>query len=211
MGLILTKGGSGDNFELIPPGSYIARCYLIADLGTQETNFQGVKDYKKQVLLSFEILDDDVKRSDGKPFTTSKTFTASLNEKSGLRKTLDGWRGVAFTEEQLKGFELSNVLGQYAQISIIHETSKDGQKTYANVSSIAPLHKSIARPAGVNEAVVFDMDDKQYVDNLVKLPEWLQKKIGASKEYNVGHNPDKWPKLSEKDPWDTALDGSEPF
>jgi hypothetical protein len=207
MGLILTKGNSGGDFEIIPPGSYIARCYIIADLGTQETNFQGVKDYKKQVLLSFEILDDDVKRADGKPFVTSKTFTASLNEKSGLRKTLDGWRGQAFTEDQLKGFELASIIGQYAQISIIHETSKDGQKTYANVSSIAPLHKSIARPAGVNEAVVFDMDDKAYVDNLSKLPEWLQKKIEGSKEYNVKPAP----RSTEPDPWDTALDGSEPF
>ena len=42
---------------------------------------------------------------DGKPFLVRRRYTASLHEKSALRKDLESWRGRAFTNVELDGFK----------------------------------------------------------------------------------------------------------
>lgn len=185
MGLTLSQNSGGGDFEVVPAGSYIARCYSIVDLGTQKVTFQGETKEKPQVVLSFEILDDDTKRQDGTPFVISKTFTASLDSKASLRKTLDGWRGRPFTEAELKRFELATIAGAYAQITVSHSQSADGTKNYADLVSISPLHKSIPKPAPVNAVLVFDMAASGYLDDYAKLPKWQQKKVEASREWTA--------------------------
>ena len=51
-----------------------------------------------------------------KPRAISETYTNSLGEKANLRKMLENWRGRAFTQEEMDGFDLRNVLG----LSLIH-------------------------------------------------------------------------------------------
>ncbi len=50
MSLTSTDTGSGD-FKLVPEGTHIARSYLLADIGCQETNFGT----KLQVVIGWEI------------------------------------------------------------------------------------------------------------------------------------------------------------
>ena len=61
------------------------------------------------------------------------------SKKSSLVKDLISWRGRAFTDEELKSFELDNIIGAPCQLSIIHNVKDD--KTYANVDAIVPAHK----------------------------------------------------------------------
>jgi hypothetical protein len=98
MSLTITETTSV-NYTPCPAGTYPARCILVADLGTQETDYQGETKHAHKVLLQFEICDDEIRRDDGEAFILSKRYTASLHEKASLRKDLASWRGRDFTPE----------------------------------------------------------------------------------------------------------------
>src|ERR1043165_7214119 len=103
--MILSDNGN-TSFEQPPSGSHAARCIAIIDLGTQRSTYEGEAQIKRQVIVRWELPTELMTTGDfqGKPFTVSKFYTASLHEKSGLRKDLASWRGRDFTPEELKGF-----------------------------------------------------------------------------------------------------------
>lgn len=144
MGFIAKDSGGG-NFKRVPPGSHMARCYSLIDLGTQRTEGQfGVKDQHK-IQIGWEIFGEDDQGApltvevDGKsvPMTIKKSYTVSLHEKAGLRRDLASWRGRDFTEEEAKAFDVSNLLGAACMLSITE--SENNGKTYSNVSGISRL------------------------------------------------------------------------
>lgn len=167
MALIAADNG-GSNYKPVPPGVYIARCYRIIDLGTQETNYQGEVSHKRQVLFGWELFGEDdngnaMLTDDGSPMTVSKKFTLSLSKKSSLRAVLESWRGRMFTDEELRGFDLKNVLNAYCMINVT-QTEKEG-KTYTNVNSVTPIPSALknAKPAGVNGSHLFDVTEPNMV------------------------------------------------
>ena len=130
-----------------PPGSYLARCVRLIDLGTITSDYQGEAKTARKINVSFEVLDDEARMTDGRNFMLSKRYTASLHEKSALRKDLASWRGRDFTPEELKGFDLCNVLGKTCFVSVVEATNKEG-KTYSNLASIMKAPKGMAAPEG---------------------------------------------------------------
>lgn len=175
-------GGSGD-FEQVPADVYLARCYKMVDIGTQQVTSEkfGTKEIR-QVILYWELLQDDdgekVAMEDGRPFSISKTYTLSMNKKANLRSDLDSWRGVPFTDADAEGFDITNLLDKYCKLQVVH--NKSGDKVYANVGSIMTTKKKVD---GVNAVVGFSMADPDMaVFN--DLPEWLQNKIRESAEWN---------------------------
>lgn len=170
MALKVNKGSGGD-FELVPEGQYTGRCYRVIDLGIQESKF-GLKE---QVFIAWELIGtDDPRMADGRPFSVSSKYTASLDERSILYRDINSWRGKKFTEAELNEFDLTKVLGAYCTIQVVHNES--GERTYANVQAIMAFKGT--KPEGVNEALSYDTTtpDKAVFD---KLPEFLQKMITA--------------------------------
>ena len=57
---IKTSVGGGGDFELVPAGVYLARCYRMIDIGTQQVTSKkfGTKNVR-QVMLYWELLQDD--------------------------------------------------------------------------------------------------------------------------------------------------------
>jgi hypothetical protein len=180
MSLTASEGGDG-NFELTPEGVYTARCYRIIDLGTQTTEYMGESKQQHKVMISWELIGKDDERmkegeNKGKPFSIHKRYTVSLSDKANLRADLEAWRGKKFSTEELHGFDLSNVLGAYCTIQVVH--SED--KKYANVNSIMAFKGE--KPEPVNPDLVFDIDnpDMQIYETLsenmkqtiAKAPEW---------------------------------------
>lgn len=172
------KGGA--DFEITPEGQYVARCFKIIDLGTQTTTGQfGTKEQHK-VMISWELLDSEVQMADGRPYSVTQFYTVSLHEKSKLRADLESWRGKKFTTDELMGFDLSNVLGAYCMIQVVHVKNND--KTYANVQTIMAYKGT--KPQPVNPDVVFDIDNPDMEvfngmsDNMkakiMSAPEWQQ-------------------------------------
>lgn len=169
MSLTAKDNGSGD-YKLVPEGTHIARAYLLVDIGLQETNF-GIK---PKIVLGWEIPEE--KLDDGRPMSITSIYTNSLNEKANLRRDLESWRSKRFTETELAGFDLRNVLGKPCQITVVHNDSQG--KTYANVTAVTAIPKGLPVPDAINELVVYEMGDP-IPDTL---PEWMVKKIEAARD-----------------------------
>jgi hypothetical protein len=176
MSLTVKSSGGGD-FETTPEGTYVGRCIKIIDLGTQTSTGQFGTNSRRKVMVQWELLDDEIKMKDGKPFAAAQFYTASLHEKAQLRKDLEAWRGKKFTETELEGFDLKNVLGAYCMLQIVH--SADGQ--YANVNAIMSFKGQ--KPEGVNDLVFFDID-KPDEEVLAAMSDKMQAKIKSSPEYS---------------------------
>lgn len=168
------------SFDPAPAGTHIARCYGCVSLGTQHSE-QFADAFK--VLLLFEMPFERIKMEDGKEMamTISKEYTLSLGKKSNLRKHLDSWRGRSFTEEELKGFEVSKVVGAPCQITVVHSTSGSGN-TYAKIESITGLAKGMSCPDQEHGSIKYEIEENKNSAFDV-LPEWIRKKIEACEEW----------------------------
>jgi hypothetical protein len=183
MSLNVSASG-GSNFPLAPEGVYTARCFKIIDLGTQTIEWAGETKFQKKVLISWELLDDKEKMEDGKPWAASKQYTATLDERGRLRPDLEAWRGKKFTEDELKDFDLKNVLGKYCTIQIVH--SEDGK--YANVNSIMAFKGE--KPNPVNPDVAFDIDNPD-MEIFETFSDKMKEKIQAAPEFRAATAPKK--------------------
>lgn len=173
MSLTVTDKGGG-NFEPVPAGLHPAICQAIYDLGEQQTSY-GMKD---KVLISFELptirMDiDENGTARNIPRSISQQFTASLNSKANLRKTLEGWRGRPFTTEELEGFHLGKLVGLNCQVQVIHEPAKnDPTKIYGNLKAIVPASQGQEHQSELG-LVTFEIG-QQLPPNT---PEWIEKII----------------------------------
>jgi len=197
MGLTVKDTGGGGSFTPVPPGMHLARCYRVIDMGTQTTTWQGKEKQQAKVMLQFEVHSEDVDgkalvTDKGEPLSISKNFTASLGEKAALRAELENWRSRGFTADELAGFQLKNILGAWAMLSIVKEKGNDG-KEYTNITSINPVPASMKKaglPEGRNELKIFDIDNPDMAlfdtfgqrmrEKIEASPEWQQRGSPAS-------------------------------
>ena len=178
MGLVATDSGGGD-FKVLDAGTHIATCYMIADLGYQKTNWQGEENIKHQIYVAWEVPGERLKYTKDNvehegPMMIGNFYTLSLSEKANLRKHLEGWRGKAFTNEELNGFDISTVLGKSCQISVINKLV--GQNNRAYINGVVGLPKGMPAPDMENNPILYSPGEDKSV-SLEALPEWLQKKI----------------------------------
>lgn len=182
MGLV-AKDSGGKGFDPLPEAVYNAVCFWVLDLGHHLDEKFGKRTHS--VLIGWETPAERIKiEKDGVimnlPRMISKKYTISLNEKANLRKDLQSWRGRVFTEEELKGFDIKNVLGKSCMIQVIH--NKSGDKTYANIAAIMPLMKGVAPLVPENPLVFFSLQDHH--DQLPeKIPDWVRDIIKTSDEW----------------------------
>ena len=186
---LVAKSESSGNFIPVPTGMHLARCYRIVDLGTQKSEYMGNVKQLHKMMLQFEVHGEDAEgnptnTAKGDPMTVSKNFTVTLAEKSTLRKDLQSWRGRDFTPDELRGFELKNVLGQWAMITVV-ETENNGN-TYTNISNINPVPAAIKKnglPEGKNELKIFSIDEPD-MDLFESFSDNLKNKIRQSPEWD---------------------------
>lgn len=178
--MVNKPAGTGE-FEKVPEGLFIGRCYMLMMMGTQTEIYQGESKQKKKVLIGWELLDEDSKMADGKPFTISSTYTHTLHDNGRLAPLLNAWRGKKFTTEELEGFDLRKILGAYGQIQVIHTKSEDGTKTYANVNSVLPFKGE--KPAAVNDNVLFSAINPN-VEAYNALPDFLKRRVDQAAEWD---------------------------
>lgn len=192
MALTVSASSGGGNFPLVPEGVYTARCFKIIDLGTQWIEWAGEKKEQRKVLITWELLDDEVKMEDGRPFAATKQYTATLDERGRLRPDLEAWRGKKFTDAELEAFDLKTVLGAYCTIQIVHdETGK-----YANVNSIMAFKGE--KPKPVNPDVAFDIDEPD-MEVFATFSDKMKEKIQAAPEFRIATAPkEEAPKTDEE-------------
>jgi hypothetical protein len=190
---------TGGNFEKCPSGMHLARCYRIVDLGTQKSEYMGQVKYLHKIMLGWEIhgIDDDgnqIKMKDGRPFAIFKNYTLSWSEKANLRLDLQSWRGKPFSQEEMRKFDLKNVLGAWCMLNVIERAGQDN-KTYTNVNGVTPVPSIIKQgglPEAINKNEMFNLQDPDWTlfdtfsDNLktkiISSPEFEKAKGGSPAE-----------------------------
>ena len=185
------SGGGGGEFTPVPQGMHLARCYRVIDLGTQETTYLGTVKHLPKVMLQFEVHGEDdagkpIVTAKNEPMSISKNFTLSLAEKATLRKDLQTWRGREFTADELRGFELKNVLGAWAMISVIKAMGNNG-KEYTNIAaimSVPPAIKKAGMPEAHNDLKMFSIDEPD-MTLFDSFSNGLKEKIGKSPEWQA--------------------------
>ena len=180
--MALTVSEQGGEYKSIEPGTYPARCVRIIDLGTQHGEYEGKATVKQQVMVGWELPTELIEGGDydGQPRLVSRFYTASLNKKSSLRKDLDSWRGKAFTEEELQGFDLVNIIGKPCMLALV---ANDTGKT--KVSAVMALPKGMKVDPQISQSIVFDVSNWND-ETFGSLSEGIQKMIKESDEYRQG-------------------------
>lgn len=201
---LIASAKTGGSFDPVPEGVHIATCIWVIDLGEQFNEKYGKTQHK--VLIGWEIPGETIEvDGEEKPRMISATYTMSLSEKALLRSHLEAWRGKAFTEKELDGFNVGNVLGKSCQIQVIHTVSNGN--TYANVKSVMALPKGMQQPSPVNETILFSIEDRDSLDKIVVFPKWVQERIKKSITYQKLTENDAEIEFEEVDdnsplPWD---------
>lgn len=211
MSLIVSASSGSGNFVQVPAGMHPARCYRIIDLGTQKTEYKGQAKMSPKVLFQFEVHSEDddgnaLLTPDGKPLSISKQYTLSLNENAILRRDLQSWRGRPFTDEELKSFNLENVIGQWCMLNVVH--AMFNEKNYANIDNINPVPASLKKngmPEGVNEPKIFSIRNAD-MEMFESLSDNLKAKIQASPEWESWKGAPAAKKVEPKDSFDDLED-----
>lgn len=185
MGFQIKKGA---NFALCPAGTWIARCHLVVDLGTQPVEWQGQKkEPKQQIRIGFEFptllhVFDEAKGKE--PFTLSRQFTNTLGDKGTLKPILNSWRGRPFTEEDIKTFSFDKLLGATALITVVHEQKTDGM-----VAKIGAVVKAVLNgqpmqcPPAIMKPILYTIDSGPNDPKFKELPEWLRDQCAQCTEW----------------------------
>lgn len=193
--VIAKEGFNRPPREPIPAGLQHAVCYGVVDLGTQpplpNSQYPGKKSHKVQLL--WQLVDErrDFTLKDGTTVNEravlSKEFTLSLGDKGNLRPFLESWRGRQFTAEELKGFDLSKLVGANCMLNVIHATVGRPPKTVDRIQSIAPLPKSMKDQKAEVEGDTIHFDFESYRGGALpeRIPGWLRERIQRSDEWQA--------------------------
>ena len=181
-------------FQIAPAGTHLARLYRIIDLGTQMREYEGKVNMLRKAKFFWELHGEDANgkpllTTEGKPLIQSKEYTMSLGEKANLRRDLEAWRGQAFSDDELRGFNVSAVLGQFCMVNISHRVK--GDMIYADlkgVSGVPAIYKKAGLPEGINQTLLFSLDkfDEQVFDSL---SDSIKDTIRKSPEYRAVSQP----------------------
>lgn len=166
-----TSGG----FENAPNGTHLAICVGLCGIGTHESEYNGQKRDRTQIIITWELPNE--LRQGGQPFIVSQFYTRSLSEKANLRQDLISWRGRDFTAEELKNFEMKNILGKGCQVTIV-----ENDKGKSKVASVAGMPKGLELPEMHNALRHFDVEefDQSEFD---QISERLQEMVRNSREW----------------------------
>jgi len=176
---MIAREGGGSDFKTVEPGTYMARCYKLIDLGTQAGEYEGKPISKREIVIGWEFPAELM--DDGKPYVTSAFYTLSLSDKARLRPLLVSWRGRDFTPEELGGFDIKNILGAACMLSMT--ANKKGKSVVSNASA---LMKGMKCPVQMNDSVYFSLDPAEFSQEVFSgLGEFFQKKIVLSPEYDA--------------------------
>ena len=207
MAIIASDNGGGGDFTPVAAGTHFGLCDRVVDLGKQRTTYMGEDKIVHQVYIRWQIPAERVEWQDGDghkqegPAVIGKTYTLSLGTKANLRRDLESWRNRAFTDDELRGFDIAKLLGVPATISVSH-TEKNG-KTYANVASIGGLPKGMDKPQPEGELVLVD---DEHSENVEKLSKKLREK------YDSQLRVEPQPEPNDPDAWrNDPLDDDVPF
>ncbi len=194
----ITAKQSEKQFELVPSGNHIARCYQMIEIGTEEVEYNGDKKQVHRVRIVWELPNEKKVFNPDKgeqSFSIGKDYTLSMHEKATLRHDLQSWRGKAFTDEEANSFDITKLLGKPCMLNVIHEQSKNGNN-YAKIAGVTAVPKGMPIPDQVNESFMLSFED--WDDNKFStLPDWLKQRIEKTPQFKKRLDPTPVPQWEE--------------
>ena len=177
--MIVSRNSSSAPLEPLSTGTKLARCIGLLDLGTQNDEYEGKVNISRKVRLVWELPNEQ--HGDGVPFVIGKNYTLSLGDKATLRKDLVAWRnGKEFSEQELDGFDLRNILSKGCFLSVGH--NRNGK---AVVNAVMALPKGMPLPEQFHPTQYLSFDDPETID--LKLidaqPDFIKSMIRRSPEF----------------------------
>jgi len=176
MSLIVKK--TGEDFEKAPIGVINAVCSNVYDIGFHEQEYQGQKKNVHQIIIMWE-LNATISKGEfaGKRFVLTKRYTANLMNKSNLYKDLVAWRGIDFTEEESKGFDLEKIIGANCLLNV--GESKTGRPKITSIMRLPKDKYEIMKPEL----------NKEY------MPQWIYDEkikggLQSDNPYNISDKPE---------------------
>lgn len=178
---MIVKSEGNTSIERLEDGVYTAVSSMLVDLGKQVS--EKYKTSSRRCIIVWQILNEFIEvNGEQLPRVMSKEYTMSLQEKSNLRKDLQAWRGKQFTQEELDGFDLNQIINRGCQLQILN-TENNG-KTYTNIVSIMSLPKG-TEINPIEKTLIFDMENKETWNRYLELPKWMQDRIKQSENFSV--------------------------
>jgi len=170
----MTEGGT---FTPAPEGTHGARLLQAIDLGTQD----GIYGPKRNLMVTFELPSKPME--DGRPYTITAWYTASLNRMGNLRGDLTSWLGRELTGEEIQNFSWKIFSNTPCLVTITHKTNDSGE-TRAKVQSITAVPEGMDVAPLVGELLTFDLEN---FDEAVfaKIPEGIKAIIVKSPQHQA--------------------------
>ncbi len=171
--------------QIVKEGDWNCVCVGYVDLGTQHNDYDG-KD--KRVVMLFWDIPEQRMMYNGKdvPSRISNRYTLSMHEKSNLRKMLEDWVGP-MTKEQAANFDLDSLIGQAAELRIVHKEKANGTGPYASVKRVDRARGNPRLPLETTPLryVTTDGISGNFIYPGPEVPEWIRKIIAVSGEYKA--------------------------
>ena len=115
------------------------------------------------------------------PRLLSREFTLSMNSKSALRKFLDTWRGVPFTESESRSFDVTKLIGVPCMLSVCLKTSKSSGNQYNTIDSALAIPPGVNAPDQITESCEINFENIH--EHWEKIPRFIVDKIKLVPEY----------------------------
>jgi len=184
-GTLTAKAPSSRDWPKPESGIHNAICIGLIDMGTQTSIYKKVETTRRRIRVVWELYETAFQlneNTDMQPFTIDKEYTLSLHHKASLRKDLDGWRGVKFTNDELAGFEMNSILNRACQLNVVIVETEKGSE-YAKVDTVIHMKAADVKkvPTSYNEIQMFSFEDeKMNWKYFESLPKYIQEIINES-------------------------------
>lgn len=215
-GLNLSAPVPRTEFKPAPADVHLGICVQVLDLGTHATDFinpkTGARVVKHEARLGFEL--PYAKMDDGRPFLVSQKWNVSLHEKAKFRPILESWRGAPFTAADTAAFDMKNLLGKAAMVTVTHSPKADGKGVWVNIAALAKVGRNpetgepIKVPAAINPLKFLELTPERFdAEVFLSLHENMQTYIMQTPEWEgvkhlVGGKGDEGPQPPANDaPW----------
>lgn len=185
---ITSESNYSKSSVLVPANQYPARCIFVVDLGTQPDQKYGDK---PKVQIGWELLGTVMPKQNpndpDRPFVVSREYTKSFDKKANLRKIVELWLDVSYTDEQAVkvGFNPKELLGKECFLTNTHRMKQDNSGMKAEVSAVNPPYPGMQAPMSINPIVYFEIGAPDQFQTFPQTYGWLQEKIIKSPEFNA--------------------------
>lgn len=181
---MIARDNGGISIPALEDGVYMAVCCGLIDIGMQKS--EQFKTESRKMMIQWQVIGQDFEyNGQMTPRKLQKQYGYSLGNKSNLKKDLEAWRGKAFTEEELKGFDLGNILNVPCQLQILNK-ERVGKSNYNDIAGIMALPKGIAVPKLTDhELIMLDLEDSNTFQYIHKVQNWIQDRVKQATNFEV--------------------------